>query len=299
MLIGIHHETLYRYARPVHFGTHRLLLRPWEGHDVQIRSSRLITHPVCQIRWVHDVFGNSVALADFSEPSSELKIESGLTVEQYNTNPFDFILEPYALEVPFRYADDCALDISSFCARQFPGDEQAIRNWTLPFLNMDGGAKTMDFLIALTRSVPLYFTYSRREEPGVQSPAQTLRQRSGSCRDFALLLMETGRYFGLAARFVTGYLCAHESLPMEVLASGATHAWAEFYLPGAGWKGFDPTCGILSADRHVRVAVTRDPLQAVPITGSFIGMSGDFLGMEVSVKAGVVKGDASPSSPLV
>lgn len=283
MLLNIEHITIYRYNQPVSFGQHRLMLRPMEGHDVQIRASGLEISPAYRLRWMHDVFGNSVAVVDFQEAAPELRISSSLTVEQYNTNPFDFVLDITAHELPFQYALSEAIDIAPYQLRQHPAEESVIHNWVRPFLNVQGRARTLDFLTALCRSVPMSFSYARREEPGVQTPAYTLRQRSGSCRDFALLFMEAARHLGLAARFVSGYLCRTETQTNDV-ASDATHAWAEIYLPGAGWKGFDPTCGILAADSHVRVAVTRDPVQAAPVSGLFIGPASAAVGMEVIVR---------------
>jgi transglutaminase-like putative cysteine protease len=284
MRLSIEHQTVYRYARPVEFHTHRLMIRPMEGHDVQIRSSELQIQPAHQIRWIHDAFDNSIALLTFTEPASELRVVSRVTVEQYNTNPFNFVLEPHVSGIPFQYQPDESIDIAPFLKRQCPEDDEVIRNWIRPFLDLHGRAKTMDFLTALTRSVPMFFSYQPREEPGVQTPAQTLKQRCGSCRDFALLFMEAARYLGLAARFVSGYLCQSSDQRYSII-SGATHAWAEVYLPGAGWKGFDPTCGILAADLHVRVAVARQPAQAPPVSGTYVGKNQDFLGLEVGVKA--------------
>lgn len=292
MLVSISHVTVYRYSELVQLGTHRLIIRPLEGHDVQIRSSSLRITPAHSIRWLHDVFGNSIALVDFNELANELRVESAVTVEQYNTNPFNFVLERYATELPFQYQEEERFDVASCLQCQFPGDMEAVRNWIRPFLNMNGRARTIDFLIAINKSVPLFFAYRRREELGVQSPGETLRLRSGSCRDFALLLMEAARQLGLAARFVSGYLCQSAGSHYEA-AMGATHAWAEVYLPGAGWKGFDPTCGILAADLHVRVATTRLPSQAPPVSGSFVGSVSLYRGMEVLVDARAIEAPAA------
>lgn len=264
------------------------MVRPLEGHDVQIRSSTLKISPTARVRWIHDVFGNSIALADFLEPAAELRVESAVKVEQYNTNPFDFVLDPSAVELPFNYSVNEFPDVAPYLQRQHPEDEELLRHWLRPFLRVNGSARTLDFLIALNKSVPIFFNYRRREEHGVQSPGQTLRYRSGSCRDFALLLMEAARIMGLAARFVSGYMCQSAS-GVHQAALGATHAWTEIYLPGAGWKGFDPTCGILAADSHVRVAVTRLPSQAVPVGGSFTGNSVHYRGLQVMVDARVVE----------
>lgn len=287
MLLSISHITVYRYSEPVLLGPHRLMVRPLEAHDVQIRKSSLLITPKHNIRWIHDVFGNSIALVDFLENATEMRVESTVTLEQFNTNPFDFVLDPSAQELPFYYQPDEMPDLSPYLQRQHPEDDQAIRHWLRPFLNIQGRGKTLDFLIALNKSVPMFFTYRRREEPGVQTPGQTLSYRSGSCRDFAFLLMEAARALGLASRFVSGYLCQTAGSVYQA-AMGATHAWTEIYLPGAGWRGFDPTCGILAADSHVRVAVTRTPSQAVPVGGNFTGFPMHYRGMQVMVDARVV-----------
>jgi transglutaminase-like putative cysteine protease len=291
MLLSIHHSTTYRYRRAVRFGPHRLMVRAIEGHDVQIRRSGLTVQPTARVRWLRDVYDNSVAVADFKEAASELVVGSTLVVEQYNTNPFDFVLEPQALELPFDYRQDERADVQAFLERGYLSDEDALRQWVRPFLSASGRAKTVEFFSALGRSVPLFFQYARREEPGVQSPGETLKRRAGSCRDFALLFMESARMLGVAARYVSGYLCRADEAGTIGEASDATHAWAELYLPGAGWKGYDPTCGILAADYHVRVAVARWPEQAVPVSGSFSGQAADYGGMAVTVDARAVKSE--------
>lgn len=285
MRLHIEHHTTYRYSKPVRFGPHRLLLRPREGHDVQIKESSLQISPTHRIRWVHDVFDNSVAEVQFLNESTELRIQSTLTLWQNNFDPFDFVLEPYASVLPFQYDEALSNDIMPYFKRHAPQDDEALKNWVRPYLNTKGQASTLDFLTAINRSVPMFFQYQQREEPGIQSPGETLQKRSGSCRDFALLMMEAARYLGLAARFVSGYLCETHAGPQFEAASGATHAWTEIYLPGAGWKGFDPTCGILAATHHVRVASARDPAQASPISGAFIGTASTQQSLEVEVRA--------------
>lgn len=282
MTLDILHKTSYHYSQPVRFGTHRCLIRPMEGHDLKIKSSSLLVSPTPKIRWVQDLFNNCVALMEFDQSADHLVIESALIVDQFNINPFDFVLEKHALDLPMAYTPAESLDLASFLPLGFPQDEPVLRQWIGPFLDINGRAKTMDFLTAINRSMPLFFSYSRRELPGVQTPAETINLRSGSCRDFAMLMMEAARCMGLAARFVSGYLCGGDDKSQEV-AAGATHAWAEIYLPGAGWKGFDPTCGRLADDYHVRVAVSREPFQAPPVSGSYIGAQGLFVGMNVEV----------------
>jgi len=285
MLLSIEHTTTYRYAHPVKFGPHKLMVRAIEAHDVQIRKSGLTISVPHRIRWLCDIFGNSVAVVELLEKASALTINSTLQVEQYNTNPFDFVLEPQALELPIHYRAEEAHDVAPFLRRHHPGDEDAVRSWIRPFLKADGTAKTLDFFYALSKSVPIAFQYNVREEPGVQSPGKTLSLRAGSCRDFALLFMEAARLLGVAARYVSGYVCRADAGGTLAQASDSTHAWVELYLPGAGWKGIDPTCGILAADSHVRTAVTRSPEQAVPVSGTFGGAPSDYLGMDVTVNA--------------
>jgi transglutaminase-like putative cysteine protease len=285
MLLNIEHSTVYRYRRPVRFGPHRLMVRAIEGHDVQIRESGLTVEPAGQVRWLRDVYDNSVAVVDQLAPAAQLSIHCTLLVEQYNTHPVDFVLEPQALEIPFHYRAEERADVQAFLERGHQADDDALRHWVRPFLTANGRARTLEFLTALTRSVPLFFQYARREEPGVQSPGETLQRRTGSCRDFALLLMEAARMLGLAARYVSGYLCRSDEAGTVAEASDATHAWAELYLPGAGWRGFDPTCGMLAADSHVRVAVARWPSQAVPVAGTFEGSADDYAGLVVTVNA--------------
>lgn len=291
MLLKILHSTRYFYQRPVRFGPHRLLIRAIEGHDVQIRDSSLSVSPNARVRWLRDVFGNSIAIADFLEEATQLEIHSSLKVEQFNTNPFEFVLDESAVTLPFTYAPFEAFDVAPYCQIVHLEDVDVVRNWIRPFLDAKGAARTLDFFTALTKSVPLFFTYAPREEPGVQTPGETLKKRSGSCRDFALLLMEAARQLGVAARFVSGYLCRPIGDDSSIIVRDSTHAWAELYLPGAGWKGFDPTSGTMAADLHVRTGVARVPDQANPVTGSFGGDFSNFLRMEVSVDASAVGPD--------
>ena len=262
------------------------MLRPAESHGLNILSSSLEISGDPKISWEHDVFDNSVAHLNFTEKTDELIITSRYELEQFNLNPFDFVLEIYTNDLPFAYQDEDAINLQPFMQPQYPGDEAAVREWLRPFLDAEGRGKTLDFLRATNSAIAEQFSYGRREEAGTQSPAETLRLGSGTCRDFTLLLMEIARHMGLATRYVSGYLCSSagdESAPL--VADNSTHAWTEIYLPGAGWTGFDPTSGILAAGYHVRVAATRTPDQATPIFGSFLGEASLFAGMEVKINA--------------
>ena len=288
MLLKIDHLNIYRYTRPVELTPHRLMLRPAESHGLQIRSQTLVIDSPHKLSWEHDVFYNSVAQVIFTEKTDELRIHSQYTVEQFNINPFDFSLETYTNDLPFAYRGDDIVDLAPFMANQYPEDQPAIHAWLRPLLDANGRGKTLEFLLALNELIAADFGYGVREEPGVQTPAQTLALGTGCCRDFSLLFMEAARHMGLAARYVSGYLCSADHHDTDI-AANATHAWTEVYLPGAGWKGFDPTSGILAAGLHVRVAATRNPEQATPIRGSFLGDASLFKGMSVTIDARVAQ----------
>jgi len=264
------------------------MLRPAESHGLQIRSERLEIYPAHKLSWEHYVFYNSVGQLNFTEKTQELRIASQYTVEQFNINPFDFVLDIYTNDLPFNYRGADVDDLAPYLKPQYPENQQVIHEWLRPFLDAKGRGKTLEFLLSLNEFIAANFGYGVREEPGVQSPAQTLSLVTGCCRDFSLLFMEAARHMGLAARYVSGYLCSVDEEETEI-AANATHAWTEIYLPGGGWKGFDPTSGILAAGLHVRVAATRNPDQATPIRGSYLGDATLFKDMSVSIDARVVK----------
>jgi transglutaminase-like putative cysteine protease len=267
--LTITHVTEYRYAVPVTLGPHQLLLRPREGHDVRIESSKLEISPVAQVKWHRDVFDNSVAVASFTEPADRLSIASEVVIEHYEEAPLDFLVADYAVNYPFIYGPEERVELSPYEQPAYPNDQDALRDWVNAFGFTPGAIETYALLDKMNRAVVDHFTYVRREEPGVHAPSQTLAERSGSCRDYAALFIEACRYLGLASRFVSGYLHA----PATEAGNAATHAWAEVYLPGPGWKGFDPTIGEVTGARHIAVAVARHPESVPPVSGSFTGSS--------------------------
>ncbi len=283
-LLNIHHRTVYRYELPVQFGLHHLRLRPIEDHHQRLFDFQLQITPTPRLRWGRDLFHNIITFSEFNHSSSELVIESSSRVEVSNHNPFDFFLSPEAVEYPFFYPEEERPALEPFLLPLYPEDQRMIHSWMRPFLDLEGRAKTLDFLLAINRTIPRMFSYVRRPEIGIQSPSQTIHLRSGSCRDFALLLMETARTCGIAARFVSGYLVNFSPHEMNSFAVGAMHAWTQLYLPGAGWLDFDPTSGILTGLDHVRVAVGRTPQDATPIQGAFSGNPGQFQYIDVDVK---------------
>ena len=289
--LQIHHTTIYHYEKAVKFGAHQLRIRPIEDHEKRILSFELQIEPEHRIRWASDQFQNPVAYVEFLKPSKKLSITSRLSVEIGESNPFDFILEPYSLRLPFNYHENEATDLAPYLLPLYPEDRARILEWVKPFLDLNGGAKTVDFLTAINRAIPKLMSYEVRNETGTQSPGQTLQSRSGACRDFAVLLMETARHLGIAARFVSGYIPnVQESSQKTInIAAGAMHAWTQVYLPGAGWKDFDPTAGILTSNDHLRVAVGRTPEQTTPIHGAYLGTAKLDLGFEVDVQVSKLK----------
>ena len=296
MKIRIQHRTTYRYTEPVRLGPHRVMVRPREGHDLHIESSILTIRPAHTVHWLRDVNGNSIALVDFTERANELMIYSELVLQHYDSDPLDFRVEPYAVHYPFVYDPWTLPELTAFTHIVFPADAERVRQWLGQFWEPGKLVETVSLLKRLNQFIRETFTYKRRHEYGVQRPALTLDKNSGSCRDFATLFIEACRSWGLAARFVSGYMLCEAT----EAGRGSTHAWAEVYLPGAGWKGFDPTSGTMTGSQHVAVAVSRHPEAATPIAGSFIGVPTAYLGIDVDVKLEQLdKPYSSPRQPTL
>lgn len=261
------HRTYYNYSAAVKLGPHTLLLRPREDYELRIESFVLKTTPSSTLLWHRDVEGNSVAIATFDFSSSQLVIESEVIIQQYNEAPLNFMVAAYAIAYPFAYQEDDKVLLSPY--RALPDNETVtiVNKWIANVWHSAEQIQTYTLLQRIAEYIYNTLSYRVREEPGVQSARQTLSKGSGSCRDFALLFMEAVRCLGLASRFVSGYLYA----PLMADEIGSTHAWAEVYLPGAGWKGFDPTIGKIAGSDHIAVAVARLPESVPPIAGSFIG----------------------------
>ena len=282
-LLTVRHATTYRYSAPVTFGQHRLMLRPRDSHDLRLVEAEPVTlSPPGTLRWMHDVFGNSVALVDFAEPAAELSIVSTLAIERYALARPDFPIAPEAETYPFMHSADDRADLGRLRDRHYPDPRGEVEAWARQFI-LETPTNTFNLLATMNAAIRGSFAYRAREEEGTQTPVETLGRKSGTCRDYALLFIEAARSLGFGARFVSGYLYDPALDGGDAMqGAGATHAWAEVYLPGAGWVEFDPTNGLVAGENLIRVAVTRDPAQAVPIGGTFAG-DADYLGMEVEV----------------
>jgi transglutaminase-like putative cysteine protease len=293
-ILTVLHRTTYRYARPVSFGEHRLMFRPRDSHDLRLIDTGLRISPKASVRWLHDVFGNSVTIARFTDPADELVFESSFRLQHYPLEAQEIELEPYAQRYPFHYAADEIPDLGRAAERHYVDPDHEIDLWARQFLDPTGQADTMGLLMAMTHRIRQEFTYKRRPEMGTRHPVRTLELRSGTCRDYALLMMEAVRSLGLAARFVSGYIYSpYSGADRGRIGGGHTHAWVRVYLPACGWVEFDPTNGIVGNQDLVRVAICRDPRQALPLCGTWMGEASDFLKMDVEVEVRAEE-DAAP-----
>lgn len=274
------HRTYYNFSVPVQLGQHALRLRPREGHELRIESFALKITPSASLRWHRDVEDNSVAIATFNSSASQLLIESEVVIQQYNEAPLDFLVADYATEYPFAYLPEDKVVLAPYLVDLTTlAPDQALDNWVAKLWQPGERIQTYVLLRRLSTTIQQTLSYRLREEPGVQTAAETLSYGTGSCRDFAYLFMESARRLGLASRFVSGYLHTQPA----ATDFGATHAWAEVFLPGAGWKGFDPTLGEIVGIKHIAVAVARLPQLVPPIAGSYIGPPGAKLDVGVWV----------------
>lgn len=278
------------------------MFRPRDSYDQRLLHSGIVVEPEPSgIRWIHDVFGNCVALVGISRPAARLHFETHILLDHTPQAAPKLQIDDAALTYPFDYGPEEEADLAACIRPHYPDD--AVDRWARQFLHVGGATETGHLLMTLCYAIREGFTYSRRQERGTQPPALTLERRRGTCRDFALLMMEAVRTLGLAARFVTGYVYVPVRDGALNLGGGSTHAWCQVYLPGAGWVEFDPTNGIVGNRDLIRVGVTRDPGQAVPLYGSYSGARADFIAMTVQVnvttEAGPGKTSAGHYEPAV
>jgi transglutaminase-like putative cysteine protease len=278
-ILNVRHTTIYRYRRPVRLGEHRLMLRPRDSHDLRLIETNLNFSPPASIRWIHDVFGNSIAIATFAEAATELRIESSLRLETFALERPAFQITPEAVSYPFVYSADDRIDLGRLAERQYPDPADRVGSWARGFVR-GNPTDTLALLADLNSGVAAWISYQSRETEGTQTPIETLDRRCGSCRDFAVLFIEAARCLGFGARVVSGYLYSPAA---SATGAGTTHAWADVYVPGSGWIAYDPTNGTIDSGDLIRVAVTRDISQAIPLAGNFVGGGNDYLGMIVDV----------------
>jgi transglutaminase-like putative cysteine protease len=283
-VLTVAHSTVYSYKQLVGFGDHRLMLRPRESYDQRLIEARLaiVPEPV-ELRWLQDVFGNAVAIASFATRATELRFDSVVRMEHDPVERHEIAIESYARTYPFTYSGEDMPDLLRSIERQHPDPQRKVDDWARAFVRGDGPTDTLAMLADMTATIRRDFTYVGRPEKGTQTPTETLSLGRGTCRDFAVLMIEAVRALGLAARFVSGYVY-NPSRGEGRVGGGNTHAWVRVFLPGSGWLEFDPTNGIVGNRGLIRVAEARDPIQAVPLSGSFFGFPASYAGMKVSVE---------------
>jgi transglutaminase-like putative cysteine protease len=287
VFFDITHTTHYRYAQPVSFGEHRVLFRPRDSHDLRVLATDMAVTPTPRdIRLIQDVYSNSVALVQPQSPATELKVVCSFSVEHTGTPALDFPLSPRAQKYPFTYDDEERLALAHYIRPYYDDPNGILNAWATQFTGCIGEIGSRELLTNMMAFIRNGMQYWPRFEEGVQTPHRTLELRSGTCRDFATLMIEAVRHLGYAARFVSGYLYTpwldNGSLPGFV--AGTTHAWVQVYLPGAGWIPFDPTNDLSNGTDLIRVGVARHASLASPVSGSWSGYPGDFLGMSVDVQ---------------
>jgi transglutaminase-like putative cysteine protease len=282
---AIRHRTIYRYRRPVTLGPHRLQLRPRESRNLRVLSVDIEIAPSAALAWAYDVFGNAIATVQFPAPADTLTIESRIVIE-HHAEPWPvFDIAGSAISYPFVYSGDERVDLGALLVPQYTDPQGRLPAWARGFVR-GSPTDTLSLLKDLNAAIPTWISYQSRDDEHTQTPLETLDRGWGSCRDIALLLIEAARWLGFGARIVSGYLADRNDQPGPIIGSsdaGSTHAWAEIYLPGAGWITFDPTNRAVGDFSLIPVAVARDIKQVIPVSGSFIGAPDDFLAMDVEV----------------
>jgi len=277
--LRIVHETIYTYKRPVRFGPHRIILRPREGHDVRVEEMRLDISPEFELEWSRDLFGNSIATARFLNSSDHLQIRSEVFLDQTPSFPLPSTRPSTLVPFPVQFSELESEIAAAYQATIFPRDVGQVKEWLRSAVDLTALRGAEDVVAAVARAIRSTIQYRRREAKGVQAPATTLGEQSGSCRDMATLMLEALRALGLPARFASGYL---DCLATEA-GRGAMHAWSEAYLPEIGWLGYDPTLGEATSLKHVLTGVSNHPQGVMPVSGTFLDEKEAYLEMKVTV----------------
>ncbi|HVF65246.1 MAG TPA: transglutaminase family protein [Casimicrobiaceae bacterium] len=293
----VEHETVYRYAKPVRFLEHRLLYRPRSAHDFDVLATSLDITPAADVREIQDVFSNSVTLFTPRSEATELRVRAWFAIRHSGAlKGVEPAIAAHAQRYPFDYMAEERLDLGARREPHYPDPDGRLYEWTRSFFKGDARPPTLKLLDAMAKRIRDEFAYVVREQEGTQTPGETLERKSGTCRDFALLMIEAVRRLGMGSRYVSGYLYDpaldrddDQNGVADVQGAGSTHAWVHVFLPGAGWVEFDPTNPRSGRSNLIRVAHARDPAQALPLSGDWFGVAEDFLGMDVRVTVSRVR----------
>ncbi len=282
LTLRIRHRTTYLYHAPVRLGPHRLMLRPRESRELRLVSHEVTVTPAATVTWAHDVFGNAVATAGFEGLTDRLVVDSE-AVLTLGVDPWPvFDIAAVATRYPFAYTDADWTDLGALVVPQYLDPDRRLLAWAKGFVRSDP-TDTLSLLKDISAGVAQQIRYQSRESEGTQAPLETLARGLGSCRDLAVLFVEAARCLRFGARLCSGYLFRPDRATGNYEAD-STHAWAEVYLPGAGWITFDPTHNRIGAAGLIPLAVGRTNGQIMPVAGSYGGSATDALGMVVSVR---------------
>ena len=276
--LRIRHESLYSYPHPVTFGQWRLLMRPLDTHATRLIEATLETPPA-QMTWSYDAYGNCVCYLLPAAPADHLKVVNNLVVDRFPSPLADIRVDNPCSTGPIVYGRYDRAILEPFIAPASEDDQPLYREW-LRSLSFGGDEPAIQFLKRMNTAIHDQFRYGAREEPGTQDPGETVVRNTGTCRDFAWLMIESSRRLGFAARFATGYLYSPGA---NVRGAGATHAWCEIFLPGLGWTEFDPTNALVESASLIRVATTRTWQEADPMNGTVAGETPGRLSVAVDV----------------
>ena len=286
ILYEVEHVTTYRYGSRVSFGPHRAMFLPRSGPYGRMLSYSATTNLRSRVRWIIDALSNVVTLIDIDEPGAELTFTFKMRGIHYGVAEADaFPVDERAEAVPVQYTPDEWNDLSGYLRPHAEDPDGAVAAWSKSFVVAEQNHAT-DVIRRMLDTIGTTFSYQARESEGTQSPGETLRSKSGTCRDYAWLMIEALRRIGFACRFITGYIydaALDTGGGSGMTGSGATHAWVQVYLPGAGWLHYDPTNRISGGTDLIPVAIARHPGQAIPLQGSWFGNAGDYRGMSVNV----------------
>lgn len=286
-IFNIIHRTTYRYDRPVGLGPHRLMLRPRNSRELHVLSCDLAITPEAEVVWSDDIFGNAFAVAAFTGDADTLTITCRSRVEHLTAAWPVYPIAASAISYPFHYTNDEIMDLGALATASRPDPDGWLRDWTRAFVRSDP-TDTLSLLKDLSAGISGWVRYEVRDDEGVQAPLATLARGQGSCRDFATLFVEAVRILGFGVRIVSGYLCTVEDGMVGSGGSGSTHAWAEVFVPGAGWITVDPTNRSFGGACLIAVGVSRELAQVMPISGHYIASTPVSQNMDVEVEVSPV-----------